>query len=88
MPDAASGSGDHCNLSFNRLHIEATAGRHLKGASSVVIETRFITGSRHNRIHKLILHFTSLLSLFFCICVIFFAAALRAFDKKGTTAED
>ena len=48
LADAAGGSGDHCHLSLNGVHIDgATEGR-LKGASSLGVEARLLNRCRHN----------------------------------------
>ena len=52
LSDAAGGSGDHRDLSFNRVHIDGAAGRHLKSANFLCVEAPVLDGSSDNAVDK------------------------------------
>jgi hypothetical protein len=60
--------------------IDGATERRLKGANFLCVEARLLDGFKDNGVHQ------SLLSPFFCFCVIFFAIALEVFDRKGWIA--
>jgi hypothetical protein len=66
MSDAAGGSGDYRDLSFNLVHIDGAAGQRLKGVNFVCVEVRLLDGFKENGVHEY------LLSPFFAFALTFF----------------
>jgi hypothetical protein len=52
LSDAAGGSGDHRDLSFNRVHIDGAAGRRLKSANFLCVEAPVLDGSSDNGVDE------------------------------------
>ena len=65
------------------------AGRRLKGANFVCVETRLLDGSRDNRVHEYLLHILmQVVSPFFAFASHSFAIALKVLTEKASQAED
>ena len=81
LSDAAGRSGDHRDLSFNRVHIDGSAGRRLKGTNFVRLEARLFDGSGDNGVQMLLLQAPRpVVSPSFAFASPFFAIALKVFD--------
>jgi hypothetical protein len=84
LSDAAGGTGDHRDLSFNRVHIDGSTGRRLKGTNFGCVEARLLDGSRDNGIHKSLLQsLPPVVSPSFAFASPFFAIAQNTLTEKA-----